>query len=126
MGMIIPPSIKAIIGMINSPIFLSSSHSPYAAYLTPTCRGMLYLILKLFIPSSESTKCYPFSKKFLKEILQSRNKSWREFRETYKFERWSSDKVFVFVDAQENERERERQVHYTGSKITRLLKVKRN
>ena len=30
----------------------------------------------------------------------------REFRETYRFETWSSDKVFVFVDAQESERER--------------------
>ena len=32
----------------------------------------------------------------------------REFRETYRFEKWFSDKVFVFVDAQENRRERER------------------
>ena len=35
-------------------------------------------------------------------------------------------KVFVFVDAQENERERERQVQCTGSRIMRLLKVKKN
>ena len=28
--------------------------------------------------------------------------------ETYKFEKWSSDKVFVFVNARESERERER------------------
>ena len=51
-----------------------------------------------------------------------------EFRETYRFEKWSSDKVFVFVDARESERERERerQVQCTGSRITQLLKVKRN
>ena len=49
-----------------------------------------------------------------------------EFRETYRFEKWSSDKVFVFVDARESERERERQVQYMGSRITQLLKVKRN
>ena len=35
-------------------------------------------------------------------------------------------KVFVFVDAQESERERERQVQCTGSRIMRLLKVKKN
>ena len=50
----------------------------------------------------------------------------REFRETYRFEKWSSDKVFVFVDTQESEKERERQVHCTGSRIMQLLKVKRN
>ena len=55
--MVIPPSMKAIMGMTTSPVFLSSNHSPYAAYLTPTCGGMLYLVLKLSIPSSESTKC---------------------------------------------------------------------
>ena len=32
----------------------------------------------------------------------------REFRETYRFEKWSSDKVFVFVDARESERERDK------------------
>ena len=56
------------------------------------------------------------------------NKSLREFRKTYRFEKWSLDKVFVFIVAQESERERERerQVQYTGSRIMRLLKVKRN
>ena len=54
--MIIPPSMKAIIGMTTSFIFLSSNHSPYAAYLMPTCGGILYLDLKLLIPSSVSTK----------------------------------------------------------------------
>ena len=32
----------------------------------------------------------------------------REFRETYRFEKWSSEKNFVFVDTQESEREREK------------------
>ena len=88
-GMVIPPSMKAIIGMTTSPVFLSSNHSPYAAYLTSL-------------------------------------KSLREFSETYRFEKWSSDKVFVYVDAQESARERERQVQCTGSRIMRLLKVKKN
>ena len=33
----------------------------------------------------------------------------KEFKETYRFEKWSSNKVFVFVDTQERERERERE-----------------
>ena len=56
-GMVIPPSMKAIIGMTTSPVFLSLNHSPWAAYLTPTFGGMLHLVLKFFIPSSESTRC---------------------------------------------------------------------
>ena len=28
MGMVIPPSMKAIIGMATSPVFLASTHSP--------------------------------------------------------------------------------------------------
>ena len=55
LGMVIPHSMKAIIGMTTSFVFLSSNHSPYAAYLTPTCGGMLYLDLKFLIPSSVST-----------------------------------------------------------------------
>ena len=43
-----------------------------------------------------------------------------------RFEKWSSDKVFVFVDARESERVKERQVQCTSSRITHLLKVKRN
>ena len=31
-----------------------------------------------------------------------------EFKETYRLEKWFSDKVFVFIDAPESERERER------------------
>ena len=56
MGMVIPPSMKAIIGMTTSFVFLSSNYSPCAAYLTPTCRGILYLDLKLLILSSVYTK----------------------------------------------------------------------
>ena len=44
-------------GMTTSLIFLSSYHSPWAAYLTPTWGGKLYLVLKFFIPFSESTRC---------------------------------------------------------------------
>ena len=33
----------------------------------------------------------------------------KEFKETYRFEKWSSDKVFVFVDTRERKRERERE-----------------
>ena len=31
----------------------------------------------------------------------------KEFKETYRFEKWSSEKVFVFVDARDSETERE-------------------
>ena len=33
----------------------------------------------------------------------------KEFKETYRFEKWSLDKDFVFVDARESESERERE-----------------
>ena len=56
MGMVIPPSMKAIMGMITSPVFLASTHSPWAAYFMPTVGGILYLALNLSIPSSDSTK----------------------------------------------------------------------
>ena len=56
MRMVIPPSIKAIIGMTTSPSFLSSTHSPWAAYLMPNVGGILYLVLNLSLSSSDSTK----------------------------------------------------------------------
>ena len=55
-GMVIPPSIKTIIGMTTSPVFLLSAHSSWAVYLMPTVGGILYLALNLFLSSSDSTK----------------------------------------------------------------------
>ncbi|KAK4591925.1 hypothetical protein RGQ29_016410 [Quercus rubra] len=45
--MVIPPSMKAIIGMTTLFVFLLSNHSPYAAYLTPTCGGFAQLVEKI-------------------------------------------------------------------------------
>ena len=42
--------------MTTSPSFLSSTHSPWAAYLMPTVGGILYLALNLSLSSSDSTK----------------------------------------------------------------------
>ena len=51
---VIPPSIKAIMGITTSPVCLASTHSPWAAYLTPTVEGILYLERKFLIPDRKS------------------------------------------------------------------------
>ena len=56
MGSVIPPSMKAIIGMTTSPPHLSVSTWSGGQYSRPTLGGMWYLALKLFILSEESTK----------------------------------------------------------------------
>ena len=65
MGILIPPSMKAIIGITTSPFCLSVCHYPSLQYLVPTPGGILYLALKFAILSSESTKLLnlPISKK---------------------------------------------------------------
>ena len=55
-GIVIPPSIKAIIRMTTSPVFLLSAHSPWATYLMPIVGEILYLALNLSLSSSDSTK----------------------------------------------------------------------
>ena len=55
-GILILPSIKAIIEITTSPSCLSLCHYPSLQYLIPTLGGILYRALKLFIPFSESTK----------------------------------------------------------------------
>ena len=42
--------------MTTSPSFLSSTHSPWAAYLMPTVGGILFLALDLSLSFSDSTK----------------------------------------------------------------------
>ena len=98
MGMVIPPFIKAIIGMITSPSFLSSTHSPWAAYLMPIVGGILYLALNLSLSSSDSTKhlnlpifLRSFEEKLtnLKRRIEPRRKSMmkREYMERNKTKR---------------------------------------
>ena len=73
MEIVIPPSIKAIMGITTSPVCLASTHSPWAAYLIPIVEGMLYLERKFLIPSSDSTRhqngffCFPI---FLKDLAE--------------------------------------------------------
>ena len=73
MGIVSPPSIKAIMGIITSPVCLASAHSPWAVYLIPTVEGILYLEQKFLIPSSDSTRhrngffCFPI---FLKDLAE--------------------------------------------------------
>ena len=51
MGMVIPHSMKVIIGMTTSHVFLSSTHSLWVAYFMPTVGGILYLALKISLSS---------------------------------------------------------------------------
>ena len=44
-------------------------------------------------------------------------KAKKGFKKTYRFEKGSSDKILVFVDAQENDEKGERQVHFMSSRI---------
>ena len=73
MGIVIPPSIKAIMGITTSLICLASIHSPWAAYLIPTVEGMLYLERKFPMSSSDSTRhqneffCFPI---FVKDLTE--------------------------------------------------------
>ena len=98
MGMVIPPSIKAIIVMTTSPSFLSSTHSLWAAYLMPTVGGILYLALNLSLSSLDSTKhlnlpifLRSFEEKLtsLKRKIEPRRKSMmkREYMERNKTKR---------------------------------------
>ena len=100
MGMVIPPSMKAIMGMTTSLVFLAPTYSPWVAYLIPTVSGILYLVLKLSIPSSESTKRLnlPIFLGDFEEKLTSLKWKLKWFNKIYKFEKGSSDKFPVFVD----------------------------
>ena len=55
MGIIIPPSMKAIIGMATYPIFLLVKNWSEEQYSRPTPGGIRYLALKPSIPAGEST-----------------------------------------------------------------------
>ena len=56
MGSLIPPSMKAIIGMTTSPSLRWVSHSPEGQYCKEMSWGMWYKALNLSIPMGESTK----------------------------------------------------------------------
>ena len=73
----------------------------------PTVGGILYLVLKLSIPSSESTKHLnlPIFLRGFEEKLTSLKWKLKGFKKTYRFEKGSSDKFLVFVNAQRDERE---------------------
>ena len=73
----------------------------------PTVGGILYLVLKLSISSSDSTKRLnlPIFLRGFKEILTSLKWKLKGFKKTYKFEKGSLDKFLVFVDAQGDEKE---------------------
>ena len=95
-GMVIPPSMKAIIGMTTYPIFLSSTHSPWAAYLMPTLSGILYLALNFSIPSSKSTRHLnlPIFLRSFEEKLTSSKRKLEGFKETYRFEKKVLGRIF--------------------------------
>ena len=65
------------------------THSPWAAYLMPTVDGILYLALKLSIPSSDSTKCLnlPIFLRGFEVKLTSLKRKLRGFKKTYKFKK---------------------------------------
>ena len=73
----------------------------------PTVGGILYLALKLSIPSSDSTKRLnlPIFLRSFEEKLRSLKRKRRRFKETYRFEKKVLGQIFSFVDAQEDERE---------------------
>ena len=73
----------------------------------PTVGGILYLVLKLSISSSDSTKHLnlPIFLKGFEEKLTSLKWKLKGFKKTYKFEKGSLDKFLVFVDAQGDEKE---------------------
>ena len=108
MGMVIPPSMKEIMGMTTSPVFLAPTYSSWAAYLMLTVGGILYLVLKLSIPSSDSTKRLnlPIFLRGFKEKLSSLKWKLKGFKKTYRFEKGSSEKFLIFVDAYGDEREK--------------------
>ena len=101
MGMVIPPFMKAIMGMTISPVFLAPTYFPWVVYLMPTIGGILYLVLKLSIPSSD----LPIFLRDFKEKLTSLKWKLKGFKKTYRFEKGSSNKFLVFVDAQGDEKE---------------------
>ena len=96
MGMVIPPSMKAIIGMTTSLVFLAFTHSPWAAYLMPIVGGILYLVLKLSIPSLDSTKRLnlPIFLRSFEENLTSLKRKRKGFKETYRFEKKVLGQIF--------------------------------
>ena len=57
MGSVIPPSMKAIIGMTTSHSFLSVTIRSRAQYRRATPYRVWYLALKSSIPAGESTRC---------------------------------------------------------------------
>lgn len=73
MGIVIPPSIKAIMGISTSPVCLASAHSLWAVYLILTVEGISYLERKFLIPSLDSMRhrnvffCFPI---FLKDLAE--------------------------------------------------------
>ena len=95
-GMVIPPSMNAIIGMTTSPVFLSSTHSLWAVYLTPSLGGILYLALNFSIPSLESTRRLNLSifLRSFEEKLTSLKRKLEGFKETYKFEKKVLRQIF--------------------------------
>ena len=83
---LIPPSIKEIIGITTSPSCLSSCHCPSLQYLIATSNGILYLVLKFSKPSSKSTKWanLPIPKKDLEVLRRLREIRGAEEEKTKK------------------------------------------
>ena len=122
MGMVIPPSIKAIMGITTSPVCLASTHSPWAAYLIPTVGGILYLERKFLIPSSDSTRhqngffCFPiFLKKLSRKDYWARNESGKNYKRTYRFKGKILDNERLFVIARGITKTGKRQVQCMSS-----------
>ena len=78
--MVTPPSMKAIMEMTTSLVFLAPTYSPWVAYLMPTVGGILYLVLKLsitFLGLNQTFELTHFSKRFQRKINKFKMKSER-------------------------------------------------